>query len=68
MPDEKRDIGHVDTREPELREIQRLRTFDRQQHVQKSIEAGLSREEAERHADEHAREWSPRHVEEQDRS
>jgi hypothetical protein len=33
-------------------ELQRLRDFDRQQHIQKGLEAGLSREEAERHADE----------------
>jgi hypothetical protein len=55
-----------DKREPEFRELKRLETFDRQMHIQKGLEAGLTREQAERHADEHARQWSPRHVEETD--
>lgn len=33
-------------------QLDELRTFDRQQHIQRSMDAGLSREEAERHADE----------------
>lgn len=45
-------------RDPEFREITRMQDFDRQQHIQKSIEMGMSREEAERHADEHLRERS----------
>lgn len=46
-------MGHPNTkRDGEKSELQKLRDFDRQQHIQKGIEAGLSREEAERHADE----------------
>lgn len=37
-------------------ELERLRAFDRQQHIQRSLEAGLSREQAEAHADEDLRE------------
>lgn len=37
--------------DPDFPELTKLRAFDRQQHIQKSIEAGLSREEAEKHAD-----------------
>lgn len=40
-------------REPDFPEISRMRATDRQLHIQKLLEAGLSREEAERHADEH---------------
>lgn len=46
----------MDTSEPEFPALTKLKAFDRQQHIQKSIEAGLSREEAERHADEDMRE------------
>jgi hypothetical protein len=44
-------LGNVETKEPEFRELTRLQAFDRQMHIQKSIEMGMSREEAERHAD-----------------
>lgn len=37
--------------EPEFPELTKMKAFDRQQHIQKSIEAGLSREEAEEHAE-----------------
>lgn len=43
------------TKEPrksEGNQLDELRAFDRQQHIQKGLEAGLSREEAEHHADE----------------
>ena len=33
-------------------ELEKIRAFDRQQHIQKAMEMGLTREEAERHADE----------------
>lgn len=42
----------VPKKEPDFPELTKLRDFDRQQHIQKSIEAGMTREEAERHADE----------------
>lgn len=38
-------------KEPELPQLTKLKAFDRQQHIQKAIEMGMTREEAERHAD-----------------
>ena len=32
-------------------ELTKLQAFDRQMHIERSMEAGLTREEAERHAD-----------------
>lgn len=51
------------TREPEFPTLTKIRAFDRQQHIQRSLEAGLSREEAERHADQEMKHWSPDGVE-----
>ncbi len=39
-------------RAPDLPELKKARDFDREWHIRKGIEAGLSRAEAERHADE----------------
>lgn len=44
-------VGSPKMAEPELPQLTKLRDFDRQQHIQKAIEMGMSREEAERHAD-----------------
>lgn len=44
-------MGNVETKEPRFPELTRLKAFDRQMHIQKSIEMGMSREEAERHAE-----------------
>lgn len=41
----------MEKREPEFRELTKIQAFDRQQHIQKALEMGMSREEAERHAD-----------------
>lgn len=41
-----------DTSEPTFPELTKLRAYDREQHIKRAMEAGLSREEAERHADE----------------
>jgi hypothetical protein len=49
------------THEPDLPELSKLRAFDREQHVKKGIEAGMTREEAERHADEDLRERDDAH-------
>lgn len=38
--------------DPEFPELAERRAFDRQAHIARSLEAGLSREEAEKHADE----------------
>lgn len=54
--EEKRTYPNVKTEEPEFQELTRIRGFDRNMHVQKLLEMGMSREEAERHADEHLRE------------
>ena len=43
-------------REPEFPELTRMQAIDRQHHIQKGLEMGMSREEAERHAEEHTRE------------
>lgn len=56
-------MGRIPTDEPEFKELQKIRAFDRQQHIQKALEAGMSREEAERHADDEIRHWSPTHIE-----
>lgn len=42
---------NVKKEEPEFPELTKLRAYDRMQHIQRSIDAGLSREEAEAHAD-----------------
>jgi len=38
--------------EPGFPMLTRLRAMDRQDHIQKGLEAGLDREQAEKHADE----------------
>lgn len=58
--------GNLPKSDPEFPNLTAMRAFDRQQHVQRSMEAGLSREEAERHADEHLRGRAPRHIEERE--
>lgn len=53
----------VEKSEPTLPNLTAIRAYDRQQHIQKSLEAGLSRDEAERHADDEMKHWSPRAIE-----
>lgn len=60
------DPGNAPRDEPEMRQLKRIGTLDRQAHVAQNLEAGLSREQAERHAEDDHRRWSPRDVEEQD--
>lgn len=48
---DERQFANMPKTEPEMRETKKLQAFDRQMHIQKGIEAGLSREEAEAHAD-----------------
>jgi hypothetical protein len=50
------DPGNAPRDEPELREMKRIETLDRQLHVAQALEAGMTREEAERHADEDVKE------------
>lgn len=45
-------LAKAEKTEPEFPQLTSLRDFDRQMHIEKSMEAGLSREEAERHAEE----------------
>ena len=47
------DLRSLPKSEPEFPNLTAMADFDRQQHIQRSIEAGLSREQAEKHADEH---------------
>ena len=44
-------LGNVEMKEPDFPELTRIKAFDRQMHIQKSLEMGMSREEAERHAE-----------------
>jgi hypothetical protein len=49
----------MEPREPSkkpLPNLTKIRDLDRQQHVQAGLDAGLTREQAERHADEELRE------------
>lgn len=47
-----------ETSEPEFPTLSRIRAYDRQQHIAAGLAMGLSREEAERHADEETAERS----------
>ncbi|GEM_PF-5830418 len=49
------------TKDPEFPELTKLRDQDRQEHVRRAMAAGMSREEAERHADEDLRERDDSH-------
>ncbi|MEA3201376.1 MAG: hypothetical protein QOE90_2804 [Thermoplasmata archaeon] len=40
----------------ELPELTKLRAYDRQEHIRRAMDAGMTREQAERHADEDLRE------------
>jgi hypothetical protein len=51
-----RDAEKLPNTEPAFPELTKLRANDRQQHIQKALDAGMTREEAERHADEDLRE------------
>lgn len=42
----------MDTREPDFPNLTKIRDQDRELHIQKAMEMGMSRKEAERHADE----------------
>lgn len=42
----------MEKKEPELKELRKIAAFDRQMHIQKGLEMGLTREQAEKHADE----------------
>lgn len=41
----------MDTSEPTYPELAKLRAFDRQEHVTRALAMGMTRDEAERHAD-----------------
>lgn len=56
-------MAHKPSEDREFPNLAAMKAFDRQQHIQKAIEAGLTREEAERHADEEMAHWSPRNIE-----
>lgn len=46
------DLRSLPRGEPEFPELTKRRAFDRQTHIERSLEAGLTREQAEKHADE----------------
>ncbi|HWH09315.1 MAG TPA: hypothetical protein VNX21_08950 [Candidatus Thermoplasmatota archaeon] len=58
------DVGNVETKDPDFPNLTAMEAQNREQHVARAVEAGLSREEAERHAEDDAKHWSPRNVEE----
>jgi hypothetical protein len=47
-----REFPGVETKDPEFPNINAMHDFDREAHVKRAMEAGASRKEAERHADE----------------
>lgn len=49
----KGEFGRLPMAEPEFPQLTAIHAFDRQQHIQRSMDAGMTREQAERHADEH---------------
>ena len=57
----------VDMKEPEFPQLTKLKAFDRQAHIERALAAGLTREQAEKHADEHVADRSPRQVEDEER-
>ena len=57
-----KDAGKLPTREPEFKELTKLRDFDRAMHIERSLEAGMTRAEAERHADEDLSDRDDSHV------
>lgn len=58
------DVGNVETKEPDFPNLKKMEELNRKQHVERGIKMGLSPEEAERHAEEDAKHWSPLNVEE----
>jgi hypothetical protein len=44
------------TKEPDFPELSKAREFDREEHIRRSMAAGMTRQQAERHADEDLRE------------
>lgn len=53
------DVGDVETKEPELKQLKAAREFDREQHEKRSLEAGLPPEKAKRHAEEDVESGEP---------
>lgn len=45
----------MEKKTPELPELNKARAFDREEHIRRGMAAGLTREQAERHADEDLR-------------
>ncbi|HET6404086.1 MAG TPA: hypothetical protein VFH78_05525 [Candidatus Thermoplasmatota archaeon] len=47
----KGEFGNVATADPEFPQLTQIKAQDRQFHIERAIEMGMSREEAERHAE-----------------
>ena len=58
------DVGNVEKKEPDFPNISAMRAQNHEHHVERGMEAGLTREQAERHAKDDGKHWSPKHVEE----
>ena len=57
------DVGKAERKEPDFPNLTAMERQNREHHVQRGLDAGLTREQAERHADEDAKHWSPKHIE-----
>lgn len=59
--------GRFPMKEPDFPNLTAMNAYDRQAHIERGLAAGLTREQAEKHADEHRPERSPRQVEDGER-
>lgn len=57
------DVGKLPRKEPDFPELRKAEEFDHEAHAERAIEAGLTPEQAIRHAKEDHKHWSPKNVE-----
>lgn len=57
------DVGNLPRKEPDFPELRQAEAFNQEAHVERAIEAGLTPEQAIRHAKEDHKHWSPKDVE-----
>lgn len=58
------DVGNAETKEPDFPNLTAMEAQNKEHHVERGLDAGLTREQAERHAEDDAKHWSPKNVEE----
>lgn len=58
------DVGNVETKDPDFPNLSSIEAQNREHHVERALAAGLTKEQAERHAEDDAKHWSPKNVEE----